>query len=221
MIEQKEHGREPIPRSLLEPWPELPPNYESVFHYTDQTSLESIARDGIRHFSEHEGGGQLSESQRHLLAFDTYCDQIAEKLGVGARRVRSVFLALHPALDTGNWSRFGKIKLEVKVDPTIAYVFNRKLHSFAAIAYYRTAEGQQWLEVDYPSGSTEREEVERMLKDDVAEDWKYYIEKYFTEAVPLSKYMSLTEEERLRIDKPEVAMPSQIDPKFIRIANDP
>ncbi len=209
------------PKIFQEPWPELPSGYENVFHYTDESSLESIARDGMRHFSERRSGNELTESQRQLMTFDTHCDQIAERLGMETRRSKSVFLALPANLDKSNWSRFGNVKLEIKVDSATSFVFDRRLHSLGAIAYYKTSEGQQWLASDpqFQPGTEQRKELERMLHEEAVEDWQYYIEKYFKEAMPLVKYISLTDKERENIAVPEVAVPSPIDPKFIRIVN--
>jgi hypothetical protein len=206
-----------LPKSLIEPWPELPSHYESVFHYTESAALESIAKNGIQHFSERDS--QLSVSQRHLLAFDTYCDKISEKLGLSLRRSKATFLALPSEIDRSNWSRFGGVKLEIKVDPEVAQVLDRQLHSFGVIAYYRTPEGRQWLEEEYPSGSEEREEVEKILDTAVTESWDDYIEKYLKNAVSLAEYLQLSEADQLKIEKPEVIFPSSVDPQFIRIAH--
>lgn len=214
-----------ISSALRDPWPELPKEYVSVFHYKEGIdSLDEIARNGIRNFAEKTKEVDMTKEQRDGFAFDKKCDEIAQKLGVDIQRSKSVFFALPPTLDTANWSRFGDIALEIKVNARKAYVVDRLLHTLGAMAYsLDTEEGIRRLEEDseFKKGTEKRKQLEDFLNMHNTEHqtWENYVEQYLTTRISLNDYLAMQpEDRRQRIKIPEIITSSPILPEYIRIA---
>jgi hypothetical protein len=200
------------PKILREPWKEIPEHFVSVFHYTDQSALEPISKEGLTHFTERVSINDMSPEEKTRMTFDNLCDSFANRLGIPFERAKAVFAAIDDET-TSTWSHFGDVTLEIKTDPDTTYVYDRTLHTAASIAWGRTPEGQQGLTV-LPE---QREEFEKLQKQ-YPENFEFYLEEYLKRRMSLTKYNALSEKEKQEcITKPEVALPSPVNPKFIRI----
>lgn len=191
-----------FPKIFLEPWPELPANFVSVYHYRSKESLESIARNGITHFSERMHDEEMSLTQKAHMQFEKYCDELARELGIDFKRSKAVFAALPPEIDIANWSRFGEIRLELKVDPDETFVYDRALHSAAVFAFYRTPEGKNQLDNDpnFAPGSENRKKLEEETVK-YQKEYKHYLKEYLLKRVRFSDFLKMDTEERQKNDK--------------------
>jgi hypothetical protein len=223
MSREEEHievdSRE-IPSSLLGPWRDIPDNYVSAYHYTNKDALVGIAQGGLVPFAKRDSTLPVEAGERHDAAFEQLCDELASQINSPLRRSTVVFGALPPSADRSNWRRFGEVPLEIKIDPETTYVYDRRLHSAARLAYYRTQEGQRWLEEDpdLQPGSTKRRELDRLLIEEFPDDWQSYLVRYLSSGVKLVDYLAVSSEEQRDLAyTPEVVL-SRVNPQHIRFA---
>lgn len=201
------------PSILLEPWRDIPAHFVSVYHYTDKTALEPVSRQGLTHFVDRVSAEDMTAEEKTRMVFDGLCDSFAKKLGKEFERSKAVFAAVEND-GTETWSHFGDIKLEIKIDPNTTFVYDRDLHTAASIAWHRTADGEHWIK-ERPEQQAAFDELQKQYP----EDFNFYLEEYLKRSMTLAEYTALSPEEKHKgISKPEVALPSPVDPKFIRVA---
>ncbi len=209
-MERQNQNRE-NPSMLLEPWREIPTHFVSVYHHTNKEALEPISRQGLTHFVDQISVEHMTAEEKTKTIFNSLCDTFAKKLGKPFERGKAVFAAVDND-EAGTWSHFGDVVLEIKTDPGTTFVYDKVLHTAASIAWHRTPDGEHWLH-DRPEQRAAFDELQKQYP----ESFEFYLEKYLKGRMSLTEYNTLPAEEKYkRISKPEVALPSPVDPKFIR-----